>query len=95
MFFLSCVSLFYFISLNVVVVMEYLLLIVDAVYENVQKRTYLSMLIEVGIFLPLLVGLLLLYPWLAGSHKIQYTPDIEDREKREDEAMKPISCQSQ
>ena len=56
---------------------------VDAVYESQQKRTYLSMLIQVGIFLPLLVGLLLLYPWLAGSHKIQYTC-TKEMEKEKD-----------
>ena len=61
----------------------------DAVYEGVQKRTYLSMLIQVGIFLPLLVGLLLLYPWLAGSHKIQYSQ--EDNEEVEEKTTKLLS----
>ena len=50
-------------------------------YESQHKRTYLSMLIQVGIFLPLLVGLLLLYPWLAGSHKIQYSQTINEEEE--------------
>ena len=62
----------------------------DAVYESQQKRTYLSMLIQVGIFLPLLVGLLLLYPWLAGSHKIQYSQTNKDTQEEEDEATSLI-----
>ena len=62
----------------------------DAVYEGAQKRTYLSMLIQVGIFLPLLVGMLLLYPWLAGSHKIQYSQTNEDTQEEEDEATSLI-----
>ena len=60
-------------------------------YEGVQKRTYLSMLIQVGIFLLLLVGLLLLYPWLAGSHKIQYS---QEKEEEEDETTKLFSSKS-
>ena len=45
---------------------------VDSMYEHEQKRTYLSMLIQVGIYIPLLVGLVLLYPWLAGKHKFKF-----------------------
>ena len=63
---------------------------VDDTYESQHKRTYLSMLIQVGIFLPLLVGLLLLYPWLAGSHKIQYSQTNEDTQEEEDEATSLI-----
>ena len=59
---------------------------VDKVYEGQQKKTYLSMLIQVGIFLPLLVGLLLLYPWLAGSHK--YSQENEDTEQEEDKTIR-------
>ena len=57
---------------------------VDGVYESQQKRTYLSMLIQVGIYLPLLVGLLLLYPWLAGSRKIKYSQENEETEEKAD-----------
>ena len=53
---------------------------VDMLYESQQKRTYLAMLVQVGIYLPLLVGLLLLYPWLAGSRKIKYSQENEDDE---------------
>ena len=49
------------------------------------------MLIQVGILLPLLVGLLLLYPWLAGSHKIQYS---QEEEEEEDETTKLFSSKS-
>ena len=55
----------------------------DVVYERAQKRTYLVMLIQVGIYLPLLIGLLLLYPWLAGSHKIDYSQGKEEEEENE------------
>ena len=34
----------------------------DALYEKAGKRTYLLMLALVSLFLPLLVGILLLYP---------------------------------
>lgn len=30
------------------------------------------MLIQVGIYIPLLVGLVLLYPWLAGKYKFKF-----------------------
>ena len=53
-------------------------------YEHVQKRTYLVMLIQVGVFLPLLIGLFLLYPWLAGSRKVDYSQ--ENQEQMEEEA---------
>ena len=56
----------------------------DGVYESQHKRTYLSMLIQVGIYLPLLVGLLLLYPWLAGSRKITYSQENEETEQKAD-----------
>ena len=56
---------------------------VDVVYEHIQKRTYLVMLIQVGLFLPLLIGLLLLYPWLAGSRKIDYSQENPDKQKEE------------
>ena len=59
---------------------------VDVVYEHVQKRTYLVMLIQVGVFLPLLIGLFLLYPWLAGSRKIDYSQ--ENLEQAEEETDK-------
>ena len=55
--------------------------IVDDMYEGQQKRTYMTMLIQVGLYLPLLVGLLLLYPWLAGSLKIQYSLENEEENK--------------
>ena len=58
----------------------------DVVYEHAQKRTYLVMLIQVGLFLPLLIGLLLLYPWLVGSRKIDYSQ--ENLEQMVEEADK-------
>ena len=42
------------------------------------------MLIQVEMFLPLLIGLLLLYPWLAGSHKIDYSQDRDAKEEEEE-----------
>ena len=57
-----------------------LFIAVDVVYEHVKKRTYLVMLIQVGLFLPLLIGLLLLYPWLAGSRRIDYSQENQDKQ---------------
>ena len=51
---------------------------VVALYEHELKRTYPVMLFQVGIYLPLLVGLIILYPWLAGKYKISYSEDTED-----------------
>ena len=33
-----------------------------------------------GLFLPLLIGLLLLYPWLAGSRRIDYSQENQDKQ---------------
>ena len=41
---------------------------------------------SVGVFLPLLIGLFLLYPWLAGSRKIDYSQ--ENLEQAEEETDK-------
>ena len=58
---------------------------VDMTYEKAKKRTYLPMLTLVALFLPLLCGLLLLYPWLGGKHKTKQQPQDrkEDDEKTE------------
>ena len=42
------------------------------------------MLIQVGLFLPLLIGLILLYPWLAGSRKIDYSQENQDKQGEEE-----------
>ena len=49
------------------------------------------MLIQVGIFLPLLVGLLLLYPWLAGSRKIKYSQEDEETKGEQERTMRLAS----
>jgi hypothetical protein len=56
---------------------------VDYVYEHEGKRNYLSMMIQVGIFVPLLCGLLLLYPWLAGRYKVIYSEQTMKTEESE------------
>ena len=61
----------------------FLACIVDYAYEDAQKRTYLPMLIQVGIYLPLLVGFFLLYPWLGGSRKITFSQQTDDAENEE------------
>ena len=35
---------------------------------------------DVGLFLPLLTGLFLLYPCLAGSRKIDYSQENQDKQ---------------
>ena len=55
-------------------------------YEHEQKRTYSVMLIQVVIYVPLLIGLIILYPWLVGKYKIKYSQQNEDIDnEREDE----------
>lgn len=58
---------------------------VDTVYELAQKRTYLVMLIQVGIYSPLLVAVL--YPWLTGKYKIRYYQQNDDDEEEKDEEL--------
>ena len=38
------------------------------------------MLIQVGVLLLLLIGLLLLHPWLAGSRMIDYSKENQDKQ---------------
>jgi hypothetical protein len=57
--------------------------LLDYVYEHEGKRNYLSMMIQVGIFVPLLCGLLLLYPWLAGRYKVIYSEQTMKTEESE------------
>ena len=45
------------------------LLAVDKEYERAEERTYLPMLIQVSLFFPLLIGLVLLYPWISEVRK--------------------------
>ena len=54
---------------------------VDEEYERAGKRTYLLMLTLVGLFLPLLVGLLLLYPWIQERVKTRQQDQFQDREE--------------
>ncbi|CAI8004572.1 hypothetical protein GBAR_LOCUS3960 [Geodia barretti] len=51
-----------------------------SLYEVAEKRTYLLMLTLVGIFLPLLIGLLLLYPWVMETITLNQTPDTDEEE---------------
>ena len=53
---------------------------VTSLYEVAEKRTYLLMLTLVGIFLPLLIGLLLLYPWVMETITLNQTPDTDEEE---------------
>ena len=62
--------------------MWYFTHVVDITYEKAKKRTYLPMLTLVALFLPLLCGLLLLYPWLGGRHK---TKELQPQDKKEDD----------
>ena len=51
---------------------------VDALYEYEQKTTFLPMLVQVGIYLPLLIGLLLLYPCFERLKKSLNTHKVKD-----------------
>jgi hypothetical protein len=52
----------------------------NSLYEEAEKRTYLLMLTLVGIFLPLLIGLLLLYPWVMETITLNQTPATDEEE---------------
>ena len=50
----------------------------DALYEHERKRTFLTMLVQVGIiYLPLLIGLLLLYPCFERLKKSLDTHEVK------------------
>ena len=67
--------------------MRILLTTVDYAYERDQKTTHLSMLIQVGFMVPLLGGLLLLYPCLAGKYKVNYFEQIKEAEEEDREKL--------
>ena len=62
------------------------LVLVDAAYEAVQKRTFLPMAIKILIFIPVLVGLIALYKFLQPASEepsyseLQSEDDIEELE---------------
>lgn len=58
---------------------------VDYAYEGAGKHTYLPMLILVALIFPLWLGLLFLYPWLAGKHSRTHKSHVEDRNDDDDE----------
>ena len=60
---------------------------VDAAYERVQKRTFLPMLVLVGLFLPLLIGLLLIYPWIGDRSKKKESLEKEGEDNEETELI--------
>lgn len=55
-------------------------------YERAKKRTYLPLLTVVGIYLPLLAGLLLLYPWISGRYKSKSSDELHKKEKSNEHA---------
>ena len=58
-------------------------------YEKVKKRTFLPMLILVGLFLPLLLGLILLYPWIGDRSKKKEPKEKQDEE--EENELLPVN----
>ena len=62
---------------------------VDAAYEAVQKRTFLPMAIKIITFLPVLIGLIVLYKYLQpDSEEQSYSelPSEEDVDEKEEAA---------
>ena len=57
----------------------------DGLYEHEKKRTYFVTMIQVGIYIPLLIGLFILYPWLAGKYKVNYSKKNEDTDDDDDD----------
>ena len=72
-----------FLGIPILMTVFHIIITVDIAYEKAKKRTYLPMLTLVALLLPLLCGLLLLYPWLGGRHKAKQQ-QLQDR-KEEDE----------
>ena len=64
---------------------------VDAAYEAVQKRTFLPMSIKIITFLPVLIGLIVLYKYLqppAGEEpSYSELPSEEEEEEPEEEKV--------
>ena len=57
---------------------------VTAAYESVQKRTFLPMAITIAIYLPFLLGLILLYSTLGRrQHELQGTEQQNQKYKSE------------
>ena len=65
------------------------LFIVDAAYEGVKKRTFLPMAIMIGLLLPFLVVLILLYP-ILGKLRDQQTATASSVETDEDEEFSQL-----
>lgn len=57
----------------------------DGAYELVKKRTFLPMLLLVGLFLPLLIGLFLLYPWIKNKKEEKEPPKKQEEEEDNEE----------
>ena len=61
---------------------------VDFAYEGAGKRTFLPMLLLFSLIFPLWLGLLILYPWIAGKRSYAYYLHKRGLEKNEDEKKK-------
>lgn len=59
------------------------MVLVDALYEKAEKRTYLLMLVLVGVFLPLLMGILLLYPCI--QKRVRQNQQLREKDREEEE----------
>ena len=66
---------------------------VDAAYELVKKRTFLPMLLLVGLFVPLLIGLFILYPWIK-TKKEEKEPPKKQEEHNEETELIPVHSNS-
>lgn len=64
---------------------------VDGAYELVKKRTFLPMLLLVGLFLPLLIGLFLLYPWIKNEKEEKEPPKKQEEEEDEETELIPVN----
>ena len=53
---------------------------VDYAYEGVGKRTFLPMLLLFSFIFPLWLGLLILYPWIAGKRSCDMNKQSQEDE---------------
>ena len=68
---------------------------VDAAYEAVQKRTFLPMAIKILTFIPVLIGLIVLYKYLQPASEEPSYSEVPTEEEEEQESEKEIEKESE
>lgn len=64
---------------------------VDAAYEAVQKRTFLPMAIKIMTFIPVLIGLIVLYNYLQPASEEPTYSELQSEEEKEEKELEADS----